>query len=171
MSTDRLCIVLSAIGHLFDGLATTAHVITQNGYNAYRTALGFPVRELADIEEAERLDIYRRRFWIQGRCQEMPEPLAGAFFGAVMCYGLNDGVRLLCAALRLPVSDRLEASLMRAVLASDAAAAAVALLYAHHARLATIGDAGAAVAHVEQLAGAIGVTWTAPEPASAPNEG
>ena len=58
----------------------TCYGITHTEYDNYRHSKGLPQQSVGRISQSEVQDIYRNRYWLAARCDEMPRRVAIAVF-------------------------------------------------------------------------------------------
>ena len=100
MSFDKaLPVILAAEGGFSDDRADpggrTNFGITQATYDAWRTKHGEPAADVKDIPEDTVAAIYRFEYWLAGRCDRLPWPLALVHFDGCVNHGLDRAARLL----------------------------------------------------------------------------
>lgn len=76
--------------------------ITQAVYDAWRHAKGQPLRPVRAIADDEVREIYLRRYWQAGHCDELPWPLSLAHFDACVNAGIRQATVLLQRAAGVP---------------------------------------------------------------------
>jgi lysozyme family protein len=102
MSADfqrALAFVLKAEGgytnHLADRGGPTNKGILQREYDQYRRHNGLPPADVRNILQAEVEDIYRRDYWLAGRCDRMSWPVSLAHFDACVNTGVAQAAKFL----------------------------------------------------------------------------
>ena len=100
-STFETCLefVLSREGgysdcHVDHGKATNKG-ITQAVYNSWNALRGLPLDSVRDITDADARDIYKERYWIPCRCDDLPGPLDMIVFDSAVQHGVNRAVKWL----------------------------------------------------------------------------
>lgn len=77
--------------HASDVGGRTMKGVTQSTFDAYLSSVGQRSRDVASITEAERLDLYKRKYWQAGGCDQKPWPLSLACFDTVVNFGVGGG--------------------------------------------------------------------------------
>lgn len=77
----------------------TNHGITQVVYDGWRRTGRVPIRPVSEITREEVEAIYYREYWLGGRCDSVPWPLALAHFDACVNHGQGNAWRLMQKAL------------------------------------------------------------------------
>lgn len=85
----------------------TSFGITQPVYDEWRRAKGKPMQDVDIAEEAELTDIYRERFWLGGKCDQLPEPIDLLHFDSRVNCGEGTANRMLQTALNVGIIDGL----------------------------------------------------------------
>lgn len=73
--------------------------VTQSTYNGYRLVNRLSERPVREITQEEVAEIYRVGYWLDGKCPELPSPLAVAHFDACVNHGVKNAAKLLQRAL------------------------------------------------------------------------
>lgn len=69
--------------------------VTQGAYTAWRKSIGRGWRFVAYITRQEAIDLYRKDYWLAGRCDDMPEKIAIAHFDACVNHGVGGAAMML----------------------------------------------------------------------------
>lgn len=80
--------------HVDHGKATNLG-ITQAVYNSWNALKGLPLESVQDITDADARDIYKERYWIPCRCDDLPTPLDLVVFDSAVQHGVNRAVKWL----------------------------------------------------------------------------
>ncbi|GMV07369.1 MAG: hypothetical protein AMXMBFR53_36440 [Gemmatimonadota bacterium] len=88
--------------HPNDPGGATNKGITQATYDAYRTSLSQPVRDVREIGDDEVGAIYHRRYWLGGKCDALPWPVSLCHFDACVNHGLVNAAKILQRAINVP---------------------------------------------------------------------
>jgi lysozyme family protein len=83
----------------------TLEGVTQATYERYRDYKGLPRRAVTASTLEERADCYRVFFWLEGRCDKLPQPLDGIHFDACVNHGPNRAAKFLQTALGFDPRD------------------------------------------------------------------
>jgi lysozyme family protein len=78
-----------------DSGGATNFGVTQKVYDEFREGEGVPKRTVRDIERRELEKIYFVRYWVAGKCPDLPPPIAMAHFDACVHHGEYWGKRIL----------------------------------------------------------------------------
>lgn len=90
------------VNHPLDKGGPTNKGITQGTFDAWRSRLALPTSHVKDITAAEVEAIYRRNYWIGGRCDDIARThpdTAIAHFDACVNHGLIPAIRMLQRAI------------------------------------------------------------------------
>lgn len=79
--------------------------VTQTVYDEWKRARHEAEQPVAKITKDEAEAIYLERFWVPGRCSDMPAPLDLLHFDTAVNVGLGTANRMLQVALNVPVVD------------------------------------------------------------------
>lgn len=85
--------------HSADTGGRTNFGVTEKVYRRWREHEGKRFRPIEEITRAEVRAIYHAWYWVQGRCDELPYPLALAHFDACVNHGPLNAAKILQAAL------------------------------------------------------------------------
>src|SRR5712664_2353164 len=79
--------------------------ITHRDYDAYRNLKGEPPQDVRAMTKAERDEIYRKKYWTGGRCDEMPSGVDYCLFDGAVNSGVAQSVKWLQRALGVELVD------------------------------------------------------------------
>ena len=80
--------------HVDHGKATNKG-ITKAVYNSWNALKGLPLLSVHEITDADARDIYKERYWMPCRCDDLPTPLDMVVFDSAVQHGVNRAVKWL----------------------------------------------------------------------------
>lgn len=80
--------------HVDHGKATNKG-ITQATYNGWNALRGLPLASVHDITDADARDIYKERYWMPCRCDDLPSPLDLIVFDSAVQHGAGRAIKWL----------------------------------------------------------------------------
>jgi len=83
------------VNHPDDPGGATNKGVTQNVYNKYRSSLGQPENDVKEITDNEVEEIYFERYWLTGKCNELPIKLAIVHFDTSVNTGIFQASKFL----------------------------------------------------------------------------
>lgn len=83
------------VDHPLDRGGATNYGITQVVYSVYLARKKLPQQPVKFITRDEAEEIYFRDYWLAGKCDRMPEPVAVVHFDACVNHGADRAARLL----------------------------------------------------------------------------
>ena len=83
------------VNHPDDKGGATNFGITQSTYNAYMVSLGRIKHDVKDITLGEVREIYWRQYWMQAKCEGMPERIGIIVFDTAVLRGAGKSVKML----------------------------------------------------------------------------
>lgn len=89
------------VNHPNDPGGETNRGVTRLVYDSYRRSKGLPMQSVKLITDHEVTDIYKSRYWAEGYCDAMPEPVAIVMFDTAVNTGVKRAAVLLQRALRI----------------------------------------------------------------------
>lgn len=92
--------------------------ITHGEYDAYRRAHGQEPRDVRELTEAERDDIYRTKYWDAVHGDDLPAGLDLVAFDGAVNSGPSRGANWVNGALGLPLAGRINAAIIAEALKS-----------------------------------------------------
>jgi lysozyme family protein len=72
-----------------------------------------------DLDLATAKDVYFDRYWLPGRCDEIPYPISIIHFDGCVNHGVNRAIRILQAAVGVGVDGKIGSQTIEAILSSD----------------------------------------------------
>jgi lysozyme family protein len=81
--------------------------ITHFDYDAYRRRRGLPVQDVRKMTVTERDDIYKSKYWLGARCDELPSGVDYAVFDGAVNSGVAQSVKWLQRALGVTVDGHI----------------------------------------------------------------
>lgn len=91
------------VDHPKDEGGRTGSGILQREYDKYRKAKGLTTRDVWEIEDRERDDIYKRNYWLPMNCEKMPYDVAYVVFDSAVLHGVNFTRKAVQRALNVKV--------------------------------------------------------------------
>lgn len=85
--------------HPADKGGATNRGITQAVYDDWRSSRGFPRQPVSGISGDEVRSIYLARYWLLGKCDQLPAPLDYVHFDGCVNHGIGQASKFLQRAL------------------------------------------------------------------------
>lgn len=108
-----------AVHHPLDRGGSTNYGITQSAYAVYLARKGLPQQPVKFISRDEARDIYLHDYWLAGKCDRMPEPVAVVHFDACVNHGADRAARLLQSVAGVSADGAIGPATMAAIRRSE----------------------------------------------------
>lgn len=109
------------VNHKADRGGATNRGVTQAVYDDWRASRGFPRQPVSGISEDEVRAIYLSRYWLLGKCDQMPAPLDYVHFDGCVNHGQKQAAKFLQRALGVADDGVIGPKTLAAVRQDDAA--------------------------------------------------
>lgn len=109
------------VDHPHDKGGATNKGITQSVYDIWRAGHGLQARSVKEIEDIEVSAIYLDRYWLVGKCNQMPPPLDYVHFDGCVNHGPKQAAKFLQRALGVEDDGLIGPKTLAAVRQDDAA--------------------------------------------------
>lgn len=107
--------------HAADKGGATVAGITQATYDQWRASRGFGRQPILGISPDEVKAIYKARYWLLGKCDQMPPPLDYVHFDGCVNHGIGQAAKFLQRALGVEADGVIGPKTLAAVRQDDAA--------------------------------------------------
>jgi lysozyme family protein len=107
--------------HAADKGGATSSGITQAVYDEWRAGRGFGRQPVLDISADEVKMIYKARYWLLGKCDQLPAPLDYVHFDGCVNHGPGQAAKFLQRALCVAADGVVGPKTLAAVREDDAA--------------------------------------------------